>query len=266
MNTIELTPAELELIANQRQAEAELEAKKQEAIEVQFKKDKLAADNRLAKIIGEGNAQTEAAKEYAAALGSAYTLKTEMRTATEKAYKRDYNSRETLEEYVVTGEYSHAEIVRGGYTVKVIEHVSYSGYRYSKSHGHKMYVHGAGIDYKTQNRGYKNTKKVNELVNDTIEAIKAKKAHENKQKSAVEQVVAELSAQFPTATVVAGRDYRANVSKRQYTEYDAITVKLENGITIKYQVHADKSLTKMSIEYPKVEATDLINALSNIKF
>ncbi len=54
MKTMELTNAELEMIAKQRQAEAELEAKKQEAVEVQFSKDKLAADNRVAKIAGEG--------------------------------------------------------------------------------------------------------------------------------------------------------------------------------------------------------------------
>ena len=269
MKTMELTNAELEMIANQRQAEAELEAKKQEAVETLFSKEKLAADSRVAKIVGQGNAQVEAAKEFAATLGSGYTLKTEMRTASEKAYKRDYNSRETLEEYEVTEKYPFAEIVREGYTIKVAEHISYTGYRYSKSHGHKMYVHGTGIDYKTSNRGYKNAKKVNELINDTIEAIEAKKAHENKQKSAVEQVVAELSAQYPTATVAAGRDYRYNQyasRNRQYTEYDAVTVALENGITIKYQVYSDKTMSRMSIEYPRVETTDLLNALNNIKF
>lgn len=270
MKTMELTNAELEMIANQRQAEADLEAKKQEAVETLFSKEKLAADSRVAKIAKEGNAQVEAAKEFAATLGSGYTLKTEMRTASEKAYKRDYNSREILEEYEATCEYPFAEIVRAGYTIRVQEHVSYAGWsRFGKSHGYKMYVSGAGIDYKTSNRGYKNTKKVDELITETIESIEAKKAHENKQKSAVEQVVAELSAQFPTAEVTSGRNYRYNQyasRNRQYTEYDAVVVKLENGISMEYRVYADKSLERMKIEYPKASAVELINQLNTLKF
>ncbi len=82
-------------------------------------------------------------------------------------------------------------------------------------------------------------------------------------------MVRKVSAQFPTAEVTSGRNYRYNQyasRNRQYTEYDAVVVKLENGISMEYRVYADKSLERMKIEYPKASAVELINQLNNLKF
>ena len=268
MNNITLTAEELELVQNKRNHEAELEAKKLEAVETQFLKSKSEAEVRVAKQIAKGNDQVESAEKFAQDLGSDYKIIVETKSILDKAYKLDYNTREVLDTYEVPGKVKHARIERDGYVISVIEHHSNSG-RWSMrstNHGFKMYVNGPGIDYKTRSRGYKNTKKVNELINDSISSIKADQEHKNNLRNAIEQTIGRLSAEYPTATVTSGKNHKYNPYSRtnRFTEYDCITVALENGITVAYRIYSDGSLSQESITYPEMSNETMLGILSKI--
>jgi len=270
-NVIELTAAELEMIESKRQMQAELDAKKEAAAEAEFTKAKTQAQSIVAKKIAEGKEQVAAANEFASALGSKYVKKVELNPIVEKAYKRDYNTHRADEESAVTfeGEYSEAVISRGEYRIRVIEHLVYSRYSYrGSSKGYKMYVSGPGIDYKTSQRGYKNAKKVNELIEGIIEAQEAKRQYELKQKSAIVTVVENFKKEYPTANVFAeqGSSYNPYNRRSPYTQFDQVTIALENGIIMKYRVYADCTLSMVGIEYPKMKATELISNLNTLKF
>lgn len=270
-NVIELSAAELEMIEKNRQMQAELDAKKEAAMEAEFVKNKQQAQNNVAKKIAEGKEQVAAAAEFASALGSKYIAKTEKYHIEEKAYKRDYNTHRAIEESAVIfeGEYSETFISRGEYRVRVIEHLVYSRYSYrGSSKGYKMYVSGPGIDYKTSQRGYKNAKKVNELIEGIIEAQEAKRQYELKQKSAIVTVVENFKKEYPTANVFAdqGCSYNPYNRRNSYTQFDQVVIALENGIVMKYRVYADCTLSMVGIEYPKMKATELVSSLNSLKF
>jgi hypothetical protein len=101
-----------------------------------------------------------------------------------------------------------------------------------------------------------------------MEAQEAKRQYEIKQKSALATVVENFQKEYPTASVVAGRGYTYNNYGRrsQYNEFDQVTINLENGIVMKYRVYADCSLGMVGIEYPKMEAAELVSSLNSLKF
>ena len=263
MNTIELTPAELDLIQVKRQQEElaakEAEAKNRVAIENEIKRAEIQVQGYLKK----DAEKVEAAKEFATLVaGSKVVTET-----TNKQYTSVYGGK-TIKaiDYVET----KVHLTLNGYTIQVNEHIVYGKWSYrGSSKGYKMYVSGPGIDYKTSNRGYKNGKKVVELIEETIEQRQAQELHKNKQKNAVETAVADLTKQFPTAKVESGRGYRINhyasPSNRHY-EYDKIDVTLENGIQIEYQVYADGELSRVKVVFPNTDAMEFITQMNNLEF
>jgi len=263
MKTIQLTPAELELIQVKRQQE-ESNAQKaavqnQLAIEKEIARVKLQVDG----YIKQEAQQVKAAGEFALQMPSS-TLHVDTRDLESKV---TYNG-----ELVDTIKYQEqvAYLTIGKYKVSVKEHIVYSKYSYrGSSRGYKMYVSGQGIDYKTENRGYKNAKKVVELIEDTIEEIKAKEVHANKQKNAIQTAIAELTQQFPDATIKQERGYKTNyysTASNRYQEYDKLVVVLKNKIVIEYQVYSDGQLSRLNIAFPKHETVELISMLNNMEF
>lgn len=267
---IALTAAEVELINSQRAAAAALEAEKAAAAEVEFSKKKVAAQSRVSNACKKEEDRLVATENFAKELGSGYTVKTETRTMSEVVKKYD-NNFNVIESQEITGTCPYSEIVYNSYTINVAEHISYSGSGWNSrtvNHGFKMYVKGPGIDYKTAQRPYKNPKTVAKIIKDAIEAEQAKVVHAQKQKSAIEEVVAELTAQYPTAEITAKQDYYTTNygNKPKYIDYNAVVINFENGISVKYRVYADKGMTRMGIEFPHAEAMDVIKALNSIKF
>ena len=263
MNTIKLTPAELELIQVKRQQEElaakEAEAKNQVAIENEIKRAEIQVQGYLKK----DTEQVKAATEFAALVAGCKVV-TETK---DRQYTATYGGK-TIK--VIDYTETEAHLTLNGYTIQVKEHIVYSKWSYrGSSRGYKMYVSGAGIDYKTQSRGYKNGKKVVELIEETIEQIKAQELYKNKQKNAVETAVAKLTEQFPTAKVESGRGYKINQyasPSNRYQEYDKIDVALENGIEIEYRVYGDGSMERVAIRFPKHDTMELISMLNNFKF
>jgi len=263
MNTINLTPAELEMIQAKRQQE-ELAAKKaaaqkQIAIENEIKR----ARAQIEGYVKRDAQQNAAARDFAATVaGCKVVVETE-----KKKYNVTYGG-EVVKVFNYTE--TNVHLTLNGYKISVIEHIVYGKWNYrGSSSGYKMYVSGPGIDYKTSNRGYKNGKKVVELIEETIESIKAQELYNNKQKSAIETAVANLKEQFPNAKINSGRGYKINhygSPSSRYQEYDKIDVVLENGVQVEYRVYADGRLERMSLKFPSHNATDLLSQLNEMKF
>ena len=265
MKTIQLTPAELELIQVKRQQEElatqEATVKNQLAIEKETARVKLQVDG----YVKENAQQVKAAGEFALQMPSSI-LHIDTRELSDNV---SYNG-EVHENVKYQQQVAHMTI--GDYKISVKEHIVYSHSRYSyrgSSRGYKMYVSGQGIDYKTENRGYKNAKKVVELIENTIEEIKAKKVYANKQKNAIQTAIAELTQQFPDATIKQERGYKTNYHSspsNRYQEYDKLIVVLKNKIVIEYQVYSDGQLSRIGITFPKHETIELISMLNNMEF
>ena len=263
MKTIELTPAELEMIQVQRDQQDELKrlaaAKKQLTIEKEIARCTQHVEGYKRK-----NAeQVKAAEEFAKLIPAAtYHVDTAERTVT--AY---YHS-EVIETLTYTE--STPYMMLNGYKISITEHVVHKQWNYrGSSKGYKMYVSGPGIDYKTSNRGYKNTKKVIELIEDTIEAKKAQELHKNKQRNAVATAVANLTEQFPTAKIVSGRGCKINPygsPSNRYTEYDEVVVTLENGIQVNYRVYESGELSRMDLKFPSTNSMELLSQLNTMSF
>ena len=263
MKTIQLTPAELELIQVKRQQEElatqEAAVKNQLAIEKETARVKLQVDG----YVKQNAQQVKAAGEFALQMPSSI-LHIDTRELSDNV---SYNG-EVHENIKYQQQVAHMTI--GDYKISVKEHIVFSKYSYrGSSRGYKMYVSGQGIDYKTENRGYKNVKKVVELIEDTIEEIKAKEVHANKQKNAIQTAIAELTQQFPNAAIRQERGYKTNYhssASNRYQEYDKLIVVLKNEIVIEYQVYSDGQLSRIGITFPKHETIELISMLNNMEF
>ena len=263
MKTIELTPAELEMIQLKREQEElavkEKAAQKQIAIEKEIARTTLCVKGYMDK----SAQQVEAAEEFAKLIPTATYHVDKIERTVNACY--DGEVVETLK-YTE----SNAYLTLNEYKISVNEHTVYSKWNYrGSSKGYKMYVSGPGIDYKTSNRGYKNAKKVIELIEDTIEAKKAQELHKNKQRNAVATAVANLTEQFPTAKIVSGRGCKINPygsPSNRYTEYDEIVVTLENGIQVNYRVYAHGELQRTDLKFPSHSAAELLFQLNEMKF
>lgn len=263
MKTIELTPAELELIQVKRQQEElatqEKATQKQLAIEKEIARVKLQIDG----YIKQNTQQVKAAGEFALQIPTAG-----FHVDTKSIQANACYDGEVVD--VIKYEEQFAYMLKDGYNIQVKEHIVYSKYSYrGSSRGYKMYVSGPGIDYKTSNRGYKNTQKLVELIDNTIEEVKAQELYKNKQRNAVEAAVANLTRQLPKAIITASRGCKINhygTPSNRYTEYDKIEVRLPNGIKMEYRVYEDGSMERMNITYPKHDTMELISMLNSLEF
>ena len=263
MKTIQLTPAELELIQVKRQQEElaaqEAAVQNQLAIEKEIARVKLQVEG----YIKQEAQQVKAAGEFALQIPSSKLHIDTREHVANVSYKGEVVDTIKYQEQV-------AHLTIGEHTVSVKEHIVYSKFSYrGSSRGYKMYVSGPGIDYKTSNRGYKNTKKVIDLIADTIEALKAQELYKNKQRNAVQTAVANLTEQFPTARINSGRGCKINPyasASNRYTEYDEIVVVLENGIEVKYRVYENGELSRTHLRFPNTNATDLLSQLNEMNF
>jgi hypothetical protein len=263
MKTIELTPAELEMIQLKREQE-ELAAQEKAALrQIAIEKEIARATLYVKNYMDRSAQQVKAAEEFAKLIPTA----TYHVDKTERTVNACYD-REVVETLKYTE--SNAYLMLKGYKISVTEHIVYNKWNYrGSSRGYKMYVSGPGIDYKTSNRGYKNGKKVVELIEDTIEARKAQELYKNKQRNAVETAVANLTEQFPNARINSGRGCKINPygsASNRYTEYDEIVVVLENGIEVKYRVYENGELSRMDLRFPNANATQLLSQLNEMNF
>ena len=278
-NTVDLTPAELEMIKVKREQEAlakkEAEAKKA----IQLEKDIKDKEAYIVKKIAIDNAQVQATQDFCTELGGVYKVEVAVRNE-EVKITGDYINpadpqacgyeREIL--WSKTFVRQTAQIVRANstfpYRIQVQEQITYSSKWSTRgtSQGYKMYVYGPGLE--SNNRAYTRASKVNEIIKAAIDAAdEAKKAAEAK-KNAVATTVDRFKAEYPDADVTTDRGWERGYSRNSVgTTYDMVRIKFANGCSIAYRVYGDGSLGRVSFNLPgsKDEATFCKN-LSQMKF
>ena len=276
-NTVELTPAELEMIKVKREQEAlakkEAEAKKA----IQLEKDIKDKEAYITKQIAVDNAQVQATQNFCTELGGVYKVEVAVHNEEVKIGGNYINpadpqacgyEREIL--WSKTFVRQRAQIIRPNstYRIQVQEHITYASKWSSRgtSQGYKMYVYGPGLE--SNNRAYTRTSKVNEIIKDAIDAADAAKKAEEAKKNAVATTVDRFKAEYPDADVTTDKGWDRGYSRSYVgTTYDMVRIKFANGCSIAYKVYGDGSLGRVSFNLPgtKDEATFCKN-LSQMKF
>jgi len=278
MKTLELTPAELEMIKINRE-KAELAAKEAAAKkQVQLEKDIAGRKELMQKTMKMDADQVKATQDFCNSLGAGYKL--EIATREEKVIVTgDYTNPEDpasdgyRREIVWQDAFNRqsAKIVYKGYSIRVEEQIVYSSKWASRgtSNGFKMYVSGPGLNWKDESRAYTRITTVKAKIKDAIDSIKAEEDYKNKQKGALQLTVDKFQSEYPDAEVSTDKGYERGYG-RSYADgitYDKVSIKFANGASIAYRVYADGSLSRVSFNLPasKDEAT-FRNNLSQMKF
>lgn len=302
--TLELTPAELEMVALIREKEAlakkEAEAKKalelekeikakQDSIAANKKKDQeqiAAAQKYLLDFDGSSNGLTVGKITTAnpavipAAYGTQYSMdiKTWKETA---AVTGDYIDKENgFDRHILWSEvYERQSAIishKDGQKVKVDEQIVYSSSWRSRgeSKGYKMYICGPGIGHKQEGQALSRVKSVMEKItaaNDKID--NARKLEVNK-KNALQTTVDRFKAEYPDAEVTTDYGYETSYDSRgrrsNYSNgnrYDIVHIVFANSARIAYKVYPDGSLSRSSFNLPGAKDEDTFrNNLSQMNF
>ena len=260
---LELTQAEKEMIALKPEQEALVAREKELKRQAQLEKDIASKRQHIRTEQAEAAAQIKATHEFASKLPG---FKVEIQTIPRNVKVTEYVDGNYItlwsEDYTI----DNARLSDGsGYGIKVCMHETWSGRWSSRKvcHGYKMYISGPGIDWKTENRAYKNPKTVLATITAAKDQIAYEKAAKAKQANALTTVSEETKAKYPDATVTIGYDYESSYGRAgRSIKYDTMTVLFANGISIVYRVYSDGSLARKSINFPKL--TDGAKGLMDI--
>ena len=271
-NTVELTPAELEMIKVKREQEA-LAKKEAEAKQaIQLEKDIKEKEAYIVKVQRQDAEQVAATKKFANELGSMYKLEISEAENTVQVMG-DYIDRENgFDRHILwskTFTRQSARITRSQWWITVSEHITYASKwsRTGTSNGYKMELHGPEMG--SNNRQYTRTSKVNELINDAIDTIESRKKAEEAKKNAVQTTVDRFKTEYPDAEVTTDRGWEKSYGRRGYdgVTYDMVRVKFANGCSIAYRVYGDGSLSRVSFNLPgKDDEAIFMKSLSQLKF
>jgi len=277
MTTVELTPAEIQLIQLKREQEAlaqkELELKKTAKMEA----DIASQEKHIKKLQAEDAAQVQATTSFNMELGINWRVIT-----TEK-----------MQTFKVTGDYLNPEdpkacdyqreilweteaLRRSAYIqyapdptfkIEVKEHwVSRRNSYRSTNEGYKMFLYGPDVDYKYQSKAIIKAKTINDKVEEILESKRAKIEFEAKKKSSLETTVDKIKSLHPDAEIVKGTGYERNSYGRRtdYTNYDQIVITFSNGVKITYKVYSDGSLSRKDITFNVKDSWELMDKVSKI--
>ena len=275
--TLELTPAELEMVALIREKEAlakkEAEAKKALELEkeIKAKQDYIAANKK------KDQEQVDAARKYLLDFDTTqYSL--DIKTWNETAQVTgDYIDKENgFDRHILWSEvYERQGAVishKDGQKVKVEEQIVYSSKWSSRgeSKGYKMYISGPGIEYKQEGQALSRVKSVMEKIKAANESIAYTKKKEENKRNALQVTVDRFKAEYPDAEVTTDYNYDKGYDSRHYSggeRYDIVRTKFVNGAQISYRVYADGSLSRLSFNLPGAKDEDTFrNNLSQMNF
>jgi hypothetical protein len=274
--TLELTPAELEMIALKREQEV-LAAKHTETVKaIQLEKDIKAKQDYITATKTKDAEQVKAAKNYLIAFDHQYSL--DIKTWKETVQVMgDYidkdNGFDRHIEWSEEFERQSASIShKYGQQIKVEEQIVYSSKWSSRgtSKGYKMYISGVGIEWKQQGQALSKVKSVMEKITAAIDKLdNARKREENK-KNALQTTVDRFKAEYPDAEVTTDYAYDKGYGSRNYSggeRYDIVRTKFVNGAQISYRVYPDGSLSRYSFNLPGAKDEDTFrNNLSQMNF
>ena len=256
MTQIELTQKELDVIQAIREEDAAKEKQKQDRIQADIAK----AEAKIAKYEEADKKQAAAAEVYLKELGEGWTGHISVREHTENVYHgmelvwtKPYNTYQT-------------HLMNGNYKVNVNEHTVYSGtWGRGNNKGYKMFVSGPDIEWGYSQKALSKAATVNKKVEEAIDTILSRMEAKKKKASAVETAVADLQVAYPTAKVLATRDWtRGYSSKNAYREYDKVTIAFPNGIQVAYEVYVDGRMSRLNVDFGGLENHELLNLLSEV--
>ena len=278
--TLELTPAELEMIALKREQEL-LAAKHAANVKaIQLEKDIQAKQDYITATKNKDADQVKAAKNYLIEFDHQYSL--EIKTWYETVQiMGDYIDKDNgfdrhIEWQEVFGRQSASIVHKHGQHIKIEEQIVYSSKWSSRgtSKGYKMYISGVGIEWKQQGQALSKVKSVMEKIanaNDKID--NARKREENK-KNALQTTVDRFKAEYPDAEVTTDYGYESGYDsrgRRSYSgngeRYNSVQIQFVNGARIAYKVYPDGSLSRLSFNLPGAKDEDTFrNNLSQMNF
>lgn len=266
MTEIQLTPAELEMITIKREQE-EL-AKKEQQLKAQLKlqTEIAAAENSIAILIAEDDAQIAAAKAFGPKLpGWNFEIKTR---SEQKMVKNSWKDVDPI--WSKTFERRTALYTYKTFSIEVSKHIVYtiSSWRsVGTDKGYKMSLLGPDVEWSYRNKKLTNPATIIAKVAQIESAKKAKEEAKAKQLTAVESTIAKLKATYNDATIVEGTSgsYSNPHSRRDWISYPTVTVTLANGVKVEYRIYSDGSLGRLDITFPnQKDAYSLLSALNTI--
>ena len=270
MTTLELTPAELEMVKLTRQKE-ELAAKEATLqAQADLEKKIAAKESEIHKAIASDKAQIAAATEYFKGFDSAqYTLEFIKKMETFKVI--DYRAEGQPILWSEEIERQTAVIKsKDGYMVTVKEQFVSTSWR-SHSRGWKMHVSGPGLSWKDNDKALSRVTTALGKINAAKEELAKKAKQDQNKKNALAVTVDRLTAEYPDAKITVSYEYDRTYRRGRITlgdKYDMISITLKNGICVHYRVWADGSLSQLSISFPKTNAASnmLLAKLNEINF
>ena len=277
MTTVELTPAEIQLIQLKREQEALVQKEAELKKAAKMQEEIAQREKHIKKLQTEDAAQVQATTSFNMELGLNWEI-----IITEK-----------METFKVNGDYLNPEdpkacdyqreilwqteaLRRSAYIthkvdptfkIEVKEHwVSRRNSYRSSNEGYKMFLYGPDVDYKYQSKAIVKPKTINEKVEEIMEAKRAKVIAEAKKKSVLETTVDKMKSLYPDATVTPGTGYERNNYGRRtdYTSYDQIIIDFPNGIKITYKVYSDGSLGRKDITFNVKDSWELMDKLAKM--
>lgn len=275
--TLELTPAELEMVALIREKEAlakkEAEAKKALELEkdIKAKQDSIAANKK------KDLEQIAAAKKYLLDFDTTqYSLVINTKQETVQVMGDYIDKANGFDRHILWSEvYGRQWAVishKDGQKVKVEEQIVYSSSWRSRgeSKGYKMYISGPGIEYKQEGQALSRVKSVMEKIKAANESIAYTKKKEENKRNSLQATVDRFKAEYPDAEVTTDYSYDKGYDGRYYSSgerYDIVRVKFVNGAQIGYRVYPDGSLSRLSFNLPGAKDEDTFrNNLSQMNF
>ena len=278
--TLELTPAELEMIALKREQEV-LAAKHTETVKaIQLEKDIKAKQDYITATKNKDAEQVKAAKNYLIAFDHQYSLDIKTWKETVQVMGDYINKDNGFDRHIEWSEEFERQSAsishKYGQQIKVEEQIVYSSKWSSRgtSKGYKMYISGVGIEWKQQGQALSKVKSVMEKITAAIDKLdNARKREENK-KNALQTTVDRFKAEYPDAEVTTDYGYESSYDSRgrrsNYSNgerYDIVRTKFVNGAQIAYKVYPDGSLSRVSFNLPGSKDEDTFrNNLSQMNF
>ena len=280
--TLELTPAELEMIALKREQEV-LAAKHTETVKaIQLEKDIKAKQDYITATKNKDAEQVKAAKNYLIAFDHQYSLDIKTWKETVQVMGDYINKDNGFDRHIEWSEEFERQSAsishKYGQQIKVEEQIVYSSKWSSRgtSKGYKMYISGVGIEWKQQRQALSKVKSVMEKITAAIDKLdNARKREENK-KNALQTTVDRFKAEYPDAEVTTDYGYETSYDssgRRSYSSfssgerYNLVQIQFANGARIAYKVYPDGSLSRSSFNLPGSKDEDTFrNNLSQMNF
>ena len=278
--TLELTPAEKEMIALKREQEV-LAAKQASTVKaIQLEKDIKTKQDYITATKTKDAEQVKAAKNYLIAFDHQYSLDIKTWKETVQVMGDYINKDNGFDRHIEWSEEFERQSAsishKYGQQIKVEEQIVYSSKWSSRgtSKGYKMYISGVGIEWKQQGQALSKVKSVMEKITAAIDKLdNARKREENK-KNALQTTVDRFKAEYPDAEVTTDYGYESSYDSRgrrsNYSNgerYNLVQIQFANSARIAYKVYPDGSLSRVSFNLPGSKDEDTFrNNLSQMNF